>query len=62
MSINHHTDPAHIEHTDEQEKQGSFKSQLGWMVILWLGGVVSLYLFVQIAKFIMSFVGLSTPS
>ncbi len=36
----------------------SLKSQWMWMVILWFGGVFSLYLFVKIAKVIMSLVGL----
>ncbi|PWD83561.1 DUF2474 domain-containing protein [Ignatzschineria cameli] len=34
------------------------KSQLIWMIGLWLGGVISLYLFVKLVKVVMSLVGL----
>ncbi|WP_239990284.1 hypothetical protein [Ignatzschineria cameli] len=36
----------------------SLKSQLIWMIGLWLGGVISLYLFVKLVKVVMSLVGL----
>lgn len=37
---------------------GSLRQQLSWMIGLWLGGVVALYLFVKLAKTVMSVVGL----
>lgn len=44
--------------TRNHGKKRSLKSQLFWMMGLWLGGVISLYLFVKLVKVIMSLVGL----
>lgn len=45
---------------DTPKKLRSLKMQLAWMIGLWLGGVIALYLFVKIAKSVMSAVGLGS--
>ncbi len=47
----------------EQTAQNiSSKKQWIWMISLWIAGVASLWLFVKVAKIVMSLVGLGASS
>lgn len=60
MKQNIHSVESLKSQSSTSQKPRSIKTQLAWMIGLWLGGVIALYLFVKIAKAIMSAVGLGS--